>query len=412
VNFTITQTEREYLRDLAREQLELSQLPIMHERVKNWTLHNDLKGEIPMIHFEMATVADTGFYPVCKCESPAAREIEHGLLTNMMNHKMIGDDRVVPSTFHVGHGAYMIPFNMHVKRVNTDGIGYHIEAQIEDLERDFDLIKPSEYVIDSQKTAAWFEFAESVIGDILPVERQNPGFYACLTNDIVHRMSMENMFTAMFDAPDKFHAMMDLLSDNYVEFFKSLEREELLVPTNSSNGVGQGTFTYTNELPKSDSAIAKTTDCWGYMDSQETVGISPSMFHEFFFPYYQKIAKCFGLLSYGCCEPVDVFWDSSVSKFDNLRKVSISAWCNEEFMGERLRDTNAIFHRKPSPNFIGTVKKLDENAFREHIRKTLTAARGCKLEITFRDVYNLEGDLNKPRRAVEIVREEIERNWK
>jgi len=384
----------------------------MQERVKNWTLHNDLKGEIPMIHFEMDTVGDAGFYPVCKCESPAAREIEHTLQRNMMNYKMVGDDRVVPPHFGIGYGAYMIPFNIHVKRVNTDGIGYHIEAQIENLEQDFELIKPSEFVIDKTGTAARVELAESVIGDVLPVVRENLGFCACLTNNIVHLMSMENMFTAMFDSPDKFHAMMNLLSDNYVEFFKLLEREQMLVSTASYNGVGQASFAFTSELPKSGSAIAKTTDCWGYMDSQETVGISPEMFSEFFFPYYQKIAKCFGLLSYGCCEPVDVFWDSSISKLDNLRKVSISAWCDEEFMGERLRGSDVIYHRKPSPNFIGTGKHLDEDAFRAHIQKTLAAAKGCKLEISFRDVYNLEGDLGKPRRAVEIVREEIERNWK
>ena len=41
------------------------------------------------------------------------------------------------------------------------------------------------------------------------------------------------------------------------------------------------------------------------MDSQETVSISPDMYGEFIFPYYKKVAERYGLLSYGCCEPVD-----------------------------------------------------------------------------------------------------------
>ena len=148
------------------------------------------------------------------------------------------------------------------------------------------------------------------------------------------------------------------------------------------------------------------------MDSQETVGISPAMFEEFIFPCYRKIAEQFGLLSYGCCEPVDPIWDSCISKLPNLRKVSISPWCNEEFMGERLRGGRVIYQRKPSPNFLGVDPVLDEEAFRQHIRKTLLAARGCKLEITQRDVYTIHHNIPKARRYVEIIREEIEDHWK
>lgn len=42
------------------------------------------------------------------------------------------------------------------------------------------------------------------------------------------------------------------------------------------------------------------------MDFQETVGISLEMFEEFIFPCYKKISESYGLLSYGCCEPVDM----------------------------------------------------------------------------------------------------------
>ena len=125
------------------------------------------------------------------------------------------------------------------------------------------------------------------------------------------------------------------------------------------------------------------------MDSQETVGISPDMFEEFIFPCYQKIASQFGLLSYGCCEPVHPIWERCLSKLPNLRKISISPWCDEEYMGEQLRGSHVIYHRKPSPNFLGVDEILDEDAFRAHIRRSLTAAAGCEMEITQRDVYTI-----------------------
>jgi len=71
-----------------------------------------------------------------------------------------------------------------------------------------------------------------------------------------------------------------------------------------------------------------------------------------------------------------------------------------------------IYHRKPSPNFLGVNPTLDEEAVRAHIRKSLQAARGCKMEITQRDVYTIHNDIAKARRYVEIIRQEIENHWK
>ena len=158
--------------------------------------------------------------------------------------------------------------------------------------------------------------------------------------------------------------------------------------------------------------LIATHDVWGYMDSQESVGMSPDMFDEFFFPYYREVASLFGLLSYGCCEPVHTCWEKSLRRLPNLRKVSISPWCDETKMGEALRGSRTIYHRKPSPNFIGVGRDLDEEAFTRHICHTLECARGCRLEFSFRDVYTLEGNRDKPRRAVQLIRELIERHWK
>lgn len=81
-------------------------------------------------------------------------------------------------------------------------------------------------------------------------------------------------------------------------------------------------------------------------------------------------------------------------------------------MGERLRGSRVIYHRKPSPNYLGVGTTLDEDALRDHIRYSLECARGCKMELTQRDVYTINHDVGKAKRYVEIVREEIETHWK
>jgi hypothetical protein len=394
--------ERKIIRELAKEQLEISQLDVMKENTKLWTLHNNLKQVRPMIHFEMVTVGDKGFNYECKCENEDAKAIEIQIGNAIANHKMVGDDRVVTNEFIVPYFSSFIPFNMPIKKTTTDGIGFHIEEQIKSLENT-DLIKKSYMNFDLEKSIKNKEFAEEVLGDILNVRFGMNSLYVCMTNEIVHRMGMENMFMAMYDNPDEFHYMMDSLSNDYVEYFKELEKRGMLVANNKNDHLSQGSFGFTTDLPD---VATKTTDCWGFLDSQETVGVNPDMFNEFIFPYYKKLSDIYGLLSYGCCEPVHSFWEKSISKFENLRKISISPWCDEEYMGEALSDRGVIYLRKPSPNFIGVGKELDENGFREHIRKTVKASKKHNLEIAFRDIYNLGGNINKPRRAVEIVREE------
>jgi hypothetical protein len=406
----INQNERVVLRDLAKKQLEYSKSPQMQELTKLWYDHNDLKGKRPMFTIEMNTFKHE--IPIeCKCTSEIARGLEYTFYSILENYEYIGDDSVIPPLFQVKIDNWFKPFDIGVEtKYAQNSLGHQFQYKINDLKDDFSLLKKSTYgTYGIEKAEQYKSLIEDVFGDILPVEFVGDGLYSVPTQDIVHIMSMENMLLSMYDYPELFHEIMKRLTDDYVEYFKWLEKGKLLLPTNSYGRAMQGTYCFTNLLP-SEGEI-KTNDVWGFLDSQETIGISPDMFEEFIFPYYKKIADIYGLLSYGCCEPVDPIYDSCLSKLKNLRKLSISPWCNEEFMGERLRNSNTIYHRKPSPNYLGVGFEFDEVAWREHIRKTLNAANGCKIEITQRDVYTLSGNLQKLKRATQIVHEEIQNNW-
>ena len=58
-----------------------------------------------------------------------------------------------------------------------------------------------------------------------------------------------------------------------------------------------------------------------------------------------------------------------------------------------------------SPNFLGIKKEFDEDAFRDYIRHTVELTKECHTEYIFRDIYKLHGNLDKLKRAVDIVRE-------
>lgn len=413
----ITQEEKRYVRELAKKQLEYASLPVMQERKRLWIDHNDLNGEIPLIVIETDTFQND-LMPSLQCKNDEAKHIEYQLLKNIINHELVDDDKIVPDFFIVNWEISRNQYGVDVMRdhgVDRNGrdLGFKFVHPITDLERDFHLLKPSTFSVNRYATVAYKIFVEEIIGDILPVVIKNNSLTwdPAPSGKIVELMGLEAMMFAMIDCPDKLHALYRYLTDNIKAFIRWQEQEGLLTLNNGNDYAGAGSYGFTTQLPTEDckkTGRITSKDLWGNMNSQETVNISPMMYGEFTAPYYQELSELFGLTYYGCCEPVDGIWNDYISKLHNLRKVSISPWCNEAYMGEMLRDNGVIYSRKPSPNYMGIGGTFDEEAFASHIIKTLVAAKDCHLEFICRDVYSLSGDTTKPNRAVKIIRHLIE----
>lgn len=413
----ITEGDKAILRELAKRQMEHAQSEKNRESIKEWYQHNACRGQRPMIHLELGTFEEEVIPPLIRCVGEEARQIEATLYSQFLNRELFDDDRPVPDYYPVHWDARMLPFGLEVERSFAsapDGnqLGHKFTHHIADLEEDFHLIQPGTISFDRAAVLKRIEEIGNIFGDILPPKLVTDALYSVPTQDVVHIMGMETMFVAMCDYPELFHRMMRQYTDDTIRFYRFMEEERLLLPTTACEGLGQGTWCFTDELPHhpADGSL-RTVDLWGFMDSQETVGVSPQMFGEFIFPYYKEISAQFGLMSYGCCEPVHPIWDDYLSTLEHLRKVSISPWCDEKMMAERLRGRKTIFHRKPSPNYLGVGATLDEDAFRGHIRDSILAAKGLTMEITQRDVYSINHDIPKAKRYVDIIKEEIVNLW-
>lgn len=71
------------------------------------------------------------------------------------------------------------------------------------------------------------------------------------------------------------------------------------------------------------------------------------------------------VLSYGCCERVDAIWPDYLSKWENLRKLSVSPFNNEDLVGEYLRGSNVVYYSKTRAEFVTNPGPLDEDASAE-----------------------------------------------
>lgn len=210
----------------------------------------------------------------------------------------------------------------------------------------------------------------------------------------------------LYDEPEKVHELIKILLQGTMEKLDFLESNNLLSLNNDGTFVGSGGIGFTSELqPTGFNGQVATKDMWGLAESQITVGVSPSMFEEFIFPYQKTLMERFGLTCYACCESMNDRFDI-VKSVKNLRRVSVSPWANREIMSEKLND-NYIYSLKPSPSYIAT-NTINEELIRNDIKSALKITRKNHVELVMKDNHTLGINPENIKRWVQIAREEME----
>ena len=408
----ISSKDREILRELAARKAALANSARNDEILAMW--HKQAKGvrDTPTVRLLFSNFTAEVIDPRMRCEGKEARKLERQLLSSMVGRELFDDDTPVSDRFDVNVFLSGSPFGTSPNITKAKGsMGYHIEPVTDDIEEDFDLFLGGGFTVDMEGTKEWCALADSIFGDILPSRIIQPSLRGAITNPLVKLINMETYYMSMYDCPEKLHELMDMATKVYERYYDYLEENKLLLPTNGFSGVAQESFAFTDELP-SEGEITSTNQLWGFLESQETTAVSPDMYGEFVYPYFDRMVKRFGLLSYGCCERVDNIWTDYLSKWDNLRKLSVSPFNNEELIGEYLRGTRVVYYSKPRAEYVTNKGPLDEDAVRRCFRDISRASSGCMLEVAQREVGTIFGDYERGRRYVQLAREAISEYWK
>jgi len=407
----ISKKDREILRALAARKREFAESPENGRILKQWQALGEGRREAPTVRLLYSNFTKTVINDRLQCEGEDARNLEGAILRDLVGRELFGDDTPLSPTFDLSWKIWAKPFGIVARRVRDPRSGgYHIDPVIEDLEEDFEKLQGGSFGVDRESVLAVRATAEDIFGDILPTRMTAPSLSGAITNPLVHLMGMENYYMSMYDCPETLHKVMDMATTLYERYYDFLEQENLLLPTCGISRVSQESFAFNNELPTD--GVTKTTECWGFLESQETTAVSPETFGEFVFPYQDRLVKRFGLLSYGCCERVDAIFPDYLSKWKNLRKLSVSPFNNEAQVGEYLRGSNIVYYSKPRADLVTNPGPLDEDALRRDFRRICEAASGCLFEIAQREVMTLRGDIDRGRRYVQIAKECVEEYWK
>lgn len=405
--------DRLRLRELANKQLEYAHCARNDEILKQWQALSQGRRESPTVRLLFSNFTDEVIDPRMQCEGREARELERVLLERLVGRELFDDDTPIAPTCDLLRTVHLNPFGLEPKISRTNGgksKGFHIDPIVEDLSEEIDKLRGGSFHVDHADTQRRLAFAQETIGDLLPVRLTQNSLTGAITNPLVHLMGMENYYLSMYDTPEELHEVMDMATRVYEAYYDHLEQEKLLLPTAQFSPIAQESFAFNSELPTD--RAEKISDCWGFLESQETTAVSPEMYGEFVYPYQDRLVRRYGLLSYGCCERVDALWEDYLSKWKNLRKLSVSPFNNEPRIGEYLRGTNIVYYSKPRAEFVTMRGPLDEEALRKYFKGVCEAASGCLFEMAQREVGTIFGDFDRGRRYVQIARECIAEYWK
>lgn len=405
--------DQKVLHRLAGRWMELASLPVMDERRRLWTSRNDLHSERPMVLFETWTLEDYVQTEELACTEPFLREVELLMRRYIRQVEEIGDDMVIEPHWRlywdikVDHPDYGVGLQVnHADDAHGGHVGYAYNHPIR-TPADVERLKQRSWKVDREETRRKQAYLQETFGDALPVVIHGTGgLHSGLTGELFRLIGNDNLLMWTYDAPEALQKVMTYLRDDRSAYFQWMEREGLLGINNDSEFVGSGSPGFTTHLPASGyTGQARLRDLWVWMESQETTMISPAMFARLFLPFMADVCQLFGLVYYGCCEPVHDRWEHIHAAIPNIRGVSISPWCDMRKIGGMLGREH-VFSRKPKPWPISGPSP-DWNELEKDLDETLAAAQNCNLEIIYRDVYRINRDRPRLRRWVEMVRSRI-----
>jgi hypothetical protein len=387
----VSKQDREILRELGAQVAEIASLPVHEETIVLWKALNGLKpqrpmvmiGQIPWHEMEVDGELTLG------TEDPLCRRLETSLRRTLYCWRYMRADMVVEPHVDVPKVIRGVDFglqrqeNTAVTDPRNDVVGHYYLDQLQ-TEGDLEKIRTPQVSLDREATALAEAKAHEVFDGILDVRMQGALPHFAPWDTLVQWHGVENTLMDLAVRPEFMHEMVRRLGDAMLSMLDQLEEQGLL-------GYGQArihcTGAHTDELPAPgfDPSHPRPSDLWTFAMAQIFVGVSPEMHKEFELDYARPWFERFGLVYYGCCEPlhdkIDIIRD-----MPHVRKISMSPWVDVAAGAERIGG-DYVFSRKPAPAFLAPDTWSPE-AVEQDLRETRDACAryGCPLEFILKDI--------------------------
>ncbi|HSV73767.1 MAG TPA: hypothetical protein VLH79_08410 [Chthonomonadales bacterium] len=396
------------VRELAARVADIAALPVQEEKRRLWRALNGLRPERPMVMIDQVCWNEMNVDDelTLRCADPECRGWEDWLRRTLFQWERFPVDMVVEPFVRVPKAVTHTGFGVTVQENTavldpTNSVVGHLF--INQFETDEDLAKVRTPVVGhlAQETERRMSVAHELFDGLLDLRAEGLDLNLSLWDPISTWMGVEGALMAIADRPDYVHRLVGRLTDAQMGMLDQLEEQGLLCGQQS---LIHCTGAWTDELPGYDPHKPRCKDLWGMGLAQMFSTVSPRMFREYEVEYASRTLGRFGLVYYGCCDPLDGKM-REVRMIPGVRKVSMSPWVNEE-KGASEIGSQFVYSRKPNPALLAwDVFRID--AVRDELQATVDVCmrHGCPLELILKDISTVRYE---PQRLFEWARVAME----
>ena len=405
--------DREVIRGLAAQTAEIAARPQQEEKRRLWRELNALRPVRPMVMIDQVCWNEMNVEDelTLVCEDEECRGYEWELRRQLYQWRHFPVDMVVEPFIRVPKAVQDSGFGVRTREQiavtdPTSGVVGHCYENQFVTDADLDRIQMPVISHDAAETARRMELAHELFDGALEVVEWGWDPYLSVWDPLASWMSVEGALYTLADRPEYMQELVRRMVAGHLSRLDQMEEQGLLCHHQS---LIHCTGAWTDELPAPgfDPARPRTQDIWMFGLAQMLATVSPAMFEKFEIEPNLPLFERFGLVYYGCCDPLDKKM-AQVRKIPHCRKVSMSPWVDEE-LGAAEIGTDYVYSRKPNPALLAWPT-FDEAAARRHIQDTADACarHGCPLELIFKDISTVRYEPQRLWRWAEITMEVAE----
>ena len=404
-------TDREILYGLAAQVAEIAALPIQKEKINLWTANNDLQTvSRPPVYIDQLPWHEINRTDEMKllCEDPFLRTVEQNLRAILYRWNHFRCDMVVRPFFELPKSVKGLDYGI---KIVDDTLATDEENDIVS-HKYIDQLSTSEAVqalqadiieADAALDASRKAMLEDIFGKVLPVRLSGVEIHSGVWDRIAQMRSVTNTLWDLAENPELIEETVNKLVWLTMRTIDQCEELGLLDPMLSYIHC---TGAFTKDLKVENgfddpNYKAKASDCWSLGMAQMFTTVSPAMHEEFEIDLVKPLYERFGLMYYGCCEPLHNRIHL-VRKLKNVRKISISPWADNQIAAENI-GRDYVFSSKISPAFIAVG--FDEKSIRDRVEDVLDATRkhNTPVEFILKDVSSVQNDISRIDRWNDLV---------
>lgn len=382
------QQDIECLRHLAQRYAEAAAHPRNRENEQLYRAVNGLRMIRPVVLIDEQPWSELNVDGALElhCQDPFYRGYELYLRKKLFQWSHHPADMIllpyIPVQKKIGGEGGGMPVQEKILATDQDNnIVSH--AYVDQLENESDIakIRMPRLTYEREATEAARDRLAEAVGDLVPVRITGHGCYISQWDTISVYRGVTSLLMDLAERPEHAHAVMERVTQMFIEQYRQYEALGLL---EAELPLIHCTAGYCDDLVKPAEEPVLRQHVWGRCMAQIFASVSPAMHEEFEIDYQIRTMAPFGLVYYGCCEPLDRKIDI-VRKIPRLRKISVTPWANVHVAAEAIGKAFVVA-AKPNPAYVGGA--FDAAVVRREIEEILDACyrNGCSCDIVLKDI--------------------------